>query len=532
MKKSPLIVSAALLLSALPALAVPSTFFTPDDRDWSLTTRIVSAPVFHWFESDAGQQLGSWRPIEGRPAWDGSVGFWEGQIKDIMSANVDLMYVHQVAEFGADDQLNKARDVQRANLLRAARNLRGQGYKTPKIAPFSDPFITFSRGIEGPIDLATTAGKDKWVGEYRSFYNQYFATNDDPFAADFLGKIDSKPMLNSYVNPADSVLNNGSLTRSDVESRLRTSLAGTDPDFNNGVHLTRLIASPAPTFADERIAQFEVNEHTVLYRNRDNNGVWTRMIKPGFWVDNLPGNQDVFLPRDGGSHYREAWQAAQANKDNGDPLYRVQIESWNEYDESSGIYAANTEPFYSEFNTEGRSDTWWSGDNPYGGPRAYINFTADAAAAFNDVPELDADILFEDLPDQLQVGERATVTFVIRNEGDESWNESKLIRLGQMDQVDEAIFIDGGNRVLIDPLSNEIPEFGGVFRGRPIFFTFDIVAPDMAGEYVTNFSMVQDGVTFFGENVRHTFLVVVPEPATAALIAAGVPLLLRRRRMG
>jgi len=60
----------------------------------------------------------------------------------------------------------------------------------------------------------------------------------------------------------------------------------------------------------------------------------------------LPGSIRVssFFPRNGGTDYRSAW--AGLNKDKAGtggklPIYHVCVESWNEYDKGTGIYAAN-----------------------------------------------------------------------------------------------------------------------------------------------------------------------------------------------
>src|ERR671916_489401 len=93
--------SAVLLLAAagVRAATVPPLYSA--NPSFQLNSRITSTTVFHWYSANDGQLAGPWRPAEGRAAWDGSVNFWKRQIKDIMDANVDLMYVHLVPSMGS-----------------------------------------------------------------------------------------------------------------------------------------------------------------------------------------------------------------------------------------------------------------------------------------------------------------------------------------------------------------------------------------------------------------------------------------------
>ena len=72
----------------------------------------------------------------------------------MMMANIDVLYVHLYNDPNTDQ-------IQ-VNLFNALNQLRAQGYDTPKIAPFLDPMITWYQ--QPLVDLATTAGKDTFVG--------------------------------------------------------------------------------------------------------------------------------------------------------------------------------------------------------------------------------------------------------------------------------------------------------------------------------------------------------------------------------
>ena len=100
---------------------------------FNLTNRVVSTSIFHWFISTGGQLSGPWRPLEGRVNWIGEPDFWKGQIKQMMMANIDMLYVHLIP----------SSEQQRINLFQALNQLRSEGYDVPKVSPFLDPMITW-----------------------------------------------------------------------------------------------------------------------------------------------------------------------------------------------------------------------------------------------------------------------------------------------------------------------------------------------------------------------------------------------------
>jgi len=102
-------------------------------------------------------------------------------------------------------------------------------------------------------------------------------------------------------------------------------------------------------------------------------------------------------------------------------------------------------------------------------------------------------------------GESYTATVILRNEGNEQWNAANNFKLGQNENIDNTIF--GTGRFSIDDLTNEIPEYGGIFRGRTITYNIDIVAPTSVGVYSTNWQMLQEGNTWFGDTLEVTIAV-------------------------
>lgn len=452
----------------------PPPLFTPAST-FQATNRYVAASVFHWYTSNSGQLSGPWRPLEGRPNWTGEPDWWKGQIKQMMSANIDVLYVHLIHSL----------EVQRINLFSALDQLRAEGYDTPKIAPFLDPMIIWN--LQPPVDLATQAGKDEFVRHYIRFYDQYFNASTGAHAADYLARQNGKPILDTW-HVKFNVSNLASLTRADVSNRLSAAFGAAHPTFTNGfVMVTTALNPPTLSFADEQVPQFEVNQY---YRAVTYNAIQSVQLKGGYWDQNVrtPGD---FLARAGGVTYSNAW--SQVNRAT---TRRVYIESWNEYDEGTGIYAASTSlpPYIAPANTSGNTDTWSATSNPF----EYIKTTAQGAANFNDTPQLGASILWHNLPATLTPGEVRTATVIVRNTGDESWTAAGNFKLGQADA--DTTFV-AGKRVLLDDAKDEIPIYGGIFRGRPKVFQLTLTAPAALGNYSTQWRMVQEGGGWFGEEL-------------------------------
>ncbi len=128
-------------------------------------------------------------------------------------------------------------------------------------------------------------------------------------------------------------------------------------------------------------------------------------------------------------------------------------------------------------------------------------------------------------------GQVMEVSFIVRNEGDAQWTRGQLFNFGQQDfQPGEVRFIEATNwRDFIDETAAEIGTYGGVFRGRPVRFDFNIIAPTTPGTYQTHWGMVQDGATWFGPTLVVP-ITVVPEPASVGACAAMAMFAMMRRR--
>jgi hypothetical protein len=345
------------------------SLFTPPSHKFSASDHVIGTTLFHWFVTGGGQISGPWIPINGRDSWDGSVDFWKWMIKQLMAADIDVLYVIVIPSM----------EEQRGNLFMALYQLRSEGWDVPKVCPFFDPMITYSiYGHHG--DASTEEGKDEVVGHYIRFYKQYFAVNKDDYADDYIYTQDDRPVLNVWhVNTM--IDNYDQLTRNDVTNRLNSAFGNEHPIFHNDIVMITNEISPSFSFADEKVAQFELQEY---YHVTDYNNVQTCLLKPGYWDQNVrdPG---YCLHRDGGSHYRSSWNDVISNSSTID---RVQIESFNEYDEGSGIYAARTDTIYRiPNNTE--NDVWSDSNDPW----EYIKDTYNGARQYNMYPDYGASII-------------------------------------------------------------------------------------------------------------------------------------------
>ena len=453
------------------------------------TNHYVATAVFHWFTATGGQLTGPWQPLEGRPNWTGQPAWWKGQIKQMMRANIDVLYVH----------LYPGLEQQRVHLFSALNELRAAGYDTPKIAPFLDPQITWNAA---PVfDLATGAGKDEFVNQYIRFYNQYYSVSTGTNADDYLARQANKPILDTYVMSANS-LNVPSLTRADVSNRLVTAFGAAHPYFTNGFVMVSSVAGVPPSFADEKVHQFEIGGYTneTLF-----NSIRSLQIKPGYWDQNIR-NPGGFLARAGGVPFSNAWDHVSRAS-----TQRVYLESWNEFDEGSGMYASSNTPYIAPASGNTNTDTWSATGDPF----EYIKTTARGAASFNDTLAQDAKILWHNIPATLTPGESRAVTVIVRNAGNALWTAATNYKLGQADA--DTTMLVAGKRVLISDTQDEIPLYGGIFRGRAKAFTFTLQSPATLGNYTNHFQMVQEGVAWFGDPMTNVITVKTKAAATVTL---------------
>lgn len=461
--------------------------FTPGTT-YRIDSRIVFTSVFVWYTSDTGQLISPWLPIETRPGWTGEVDFWIGQIKQMMMANVDVLLVH------ISDKPAKSWRPQRRNLLEALATLRGQGYDVPRVAPFLDPAIIWHLTT---VDLATETGRDALVEHYIQFFQDFYEFNQDSEADRYLCQIDGRVVLDTYLAWPDEVLNQSWLKRDDVANRLSSAFSPEHPVFDGGVYMIRLRYGNFPTWADEVLVQFETSSDYLEIV--DYNGLTTAQIKGGYWDQNFrtPGS---FLPRDGGNPYVNAWADLLLR----DEINHVHLESWNEYDEGSGIYAVDivNSPWIKPDSQNPSTDVWSTGDDPF----EYIRTAAEGARLFHHRPDLGAELIGHNMPLVMAPGGQKAVRITMRNAGDVAWSGADGFALGERPASAE-VGADGQDRWFVDDAANEVEVYGGVFRGRPVTFDVMIAAPAQPGTYDVRMQMTGPGDAWFGEALSTTITV-------------------------
>jgi len=431
----------------------------------------VGTSVFHWFTPSEGNVRGPWKPIGGRPSWTGKADFWKGQIKQMMMANIDAIYLHCINQY----------EEQRIEFFKAYAQLRREGWDVPKLAPFLDPFYLWR---ENPIDVATPQGKDEFVRHYVRFFEQYLAENTDPHAESFLLHIEGRIVLTSWW-VCHLLQNVEDLSRLDVESRLGAALQERLPTLRNGIYMmTAALIDPDLKFSDERLVMFSGYTYAIhcVHKNMD---VWH--VQPGYWDQNIrqPG---YLLPRDGGKNYRQAWNIVAANVPG---VHRVYVESWNEYDEGSGIYAADPAAPFCDSAMHDFSDMFSDRSDAF----EYIKTTAEGAARVNGRSADDARIIHHVAPKSVPAGDRSEVAIIMRNQGNARWRGS--------DGVGLAVLCDGRvERVVpLDDNRDEIQLYDGIFRGRPTMFLVPFDAPRDRRLITLSLSMIR-GQTLFGERIE------------------------------
>jgi ubiquinone/menaquinone biosynthesis C-methylase UbiE len=400
----------------------------------------VTTTVFLWFRENEGNVRGPWQPIGGRESWDGGVDFWRRQLKEMALSNMDAIYIHCINEYRE----------QRLTLFRAYSQLRGQGWDLPKIAPFLDPLGLWEKV---QIDVSTEIGKAAYVEPYLLFFED-FAENNDEFASSYLFTIDSKLVITTWwvfwlIGDVSA------LSREDVLNRLRSRLGARIPQLNAGIYsISTALVDPDLSFTDERMIMFSGYSYGL---QAVFNGIHNWHVQPGYWDQNIrsPG---YFLPRDGGRNYRLAWDAVVASVPH---VHRVYVESWNEYDEGSGIYPADPNGLFVDRGMNTYDDVYSATNDPF----EYVSTTRRGASKINGRPAQKASI-------QTVEYQEGVLTVVVRNEGNDPWLDLSAYKL-RFRMADGSAVECPFERAATEP---SFAEFGFV-RGEPVIIALATEKP-------------------------------------------------------
>ncbi|WP_372008775.1 NBR1-Ig-like domain-containing protein [Paenibacillus chitinolyticus] len=142
---------------------------------------------------------------------------------------------------------------------------------------------------------------------------------------------------------------------------------------------------------------------------------------------------------------------------------------------------------------------------------AAINFTCTIQANGN-TAESDASIVSYLIPSVMIVGKTYPVSVTVKNEGRTSWTSKDSFRLGAIDDTDP--FSEG---------RQYLPDGKIIKPGEEFTFLFSLQAPQTPGSYVTDWRMVQDSVSWFGEALIKKVEVTTQQERGAVILSESIP---------
>jgi hypothetical protein len=468
--------------NALVARVTVGTGVLPN-RDVVAGQHTVGTWMFTWFSGDPSWQCSSaWRPIGGFKSWDGSVTWARGQLLDQIDAHLDAVGLQLDTPSSAGSQGYRFTNI--VHVVEAARQLLEEGVAPPRLFPFLDTAIISDhyKTAQGALpDLSTDAGRAYFYGHAQAFYKAAEAALGPAYAAAAIARFQQGlPAVGFWHSQSMTGADNAAVL--DFKSRFQT-------DFGTSCYL---IAHPNDWNkfpAVDEITQMVGPPTHYLKTGHDAAGNPTINLEAGFWN---PTSNTFYLPREGGTHFDQAWASAQAARAS---ARHVWIDTWNETGEGSGMFAGDTltytatDPGTCNQFVNLHAESW--GD----GSRHYIDVTRTQASAWNDVGELDATPLGSDAPIAMKPGERRYITVVMQNGGDATWQTpGPQLGLSAASAADD-FHIAGPASPQSDDLSKR---FGGVARGLPGVFSLLVTAPCAAGKHTLSLEMIDGQQGRFG----------------------------------
>ena len=139
--------------------------------------------------------------------------------------------------------------------------------------------------------------------------------------------------------------------------------------------------------------------------------------------------------------------------------------------------------------------------------------TRTATRTLPPTPVSDAQFISQSVPSAMFAGEPYMVSVTMRNIGATTWTAAQFFRLGAINPYDNTMW--GPNRIGLAAGDSIAP-------GQQKTFTWSIIAPSSAGVHNFQWRMVQDGVTWFGDNSTNVAVTVSTGP-NAAFGSQAVP---------
>lgn len=445
---------------------------TAPARDLGPGVHTVGSWMFTWFTGDTSWRCNSpWQPPGGFATWDGSAAWARTQLLDQMDAHLDLIGLQLDTDDATGPEGYRWTNV--THVIEAARGLWEEGYAPPRVFPFLDTAIIAQHWMDAngtTLDLSSDAGRAYLYAFAHAFYQAASTTLGATYEPAAVARWQGRP----YVGMWHSVTidNESDASVMDFKARFHGDF-GSDPYLVAHPNDWRLIPS--------------VDEITLMFGppmnfysgGHDAAGAPTINVEAGFWN---PVSNTFYLPREGGSHYDDAWASALAARATSSHVY---IDSWNETGEGSGIFeaqpvtyaATDTGPCGSFANLH--AEAW--GDTS----RHYIDVTRTNASAWNDAPDLDAIVLASDVPATMRAGEQRWVTIVMQNTGDATWSAGGP---GLVARGAETFGV-----------ATPVAPLGDVRRGHPAVITVLLTAPCTPGSHALRLGMTGSAGAFGAE---------------------------------
>jgi cysteine-rich repeat protein len=456
----------------------------------------VSAIFFSifWPPNDGGKTT-LWIPTEGWDNYDSRTPGWsEKQIKDMMSAGIDVAF-HEIVSYSGDPLFYGANAIYvynsyhdaRRNFFSTYKNLLQQGYKPPKIAEwvnFEQLGWGFNNSYGRQLNLRTIEDENYFYNTLiKAFWDDYFQVMGT-YADAGLAKTNGKIMISSDAIGVDIGISDTFFQH--IKTRFKN-------EYGYDVYL---LGHPEYTYYSNYPSVDETHNafgpSTYYWQGgRDNSGKQVIELLPGFASSGQPA---IKTPRQQGAGYVGAWQQALLQKS---AINHLGITSWNYFGEGSQVTESQNVPNqnfkYSNDPVPPQvlQDRWSSdGDSMF-----YIKQTAYYSKQWNDIPDNDAQFVSYSIPAVMTAGQTYTASIIMRNAGDNTWSAAKNYQLvltnadNPFNEPREIAINDGGE---------EIPRYGGIFRGRPKTFTFSLT-PRTPGTYDLKWRMIQQGIEWFGE---------------------------------
>lgn len=121
------------------------------------------------------------------------------------------------------------------------------------------------------------------------------------------------------------------------------------------------------------------------------------------------------------------------------------------------------------------------------------------------LPARSAVFMKNTIPSTMDAGKTYTVTLTVRNDGESTWSEEDMYRLGGVEDSDP-----------FATARQYLPPGKIILTGQTYDFTFTMTAPNASGIYTSDWQMLQESVTWFGEKLIKQITVTSPYSKTSS----------------